>query len=180
MFCPRAEHPFVFLSEEDKRRLCLNNDNFWSRHSPNFRTSQCCFLSSNWFFLVWVCLLIDKPMVIKKLTIASMWLLGLGSKLYARNMPPMLDKTLHDVHAESRVHQNWISQTKVLLAGWSFVNISWKSIASANRSFSSDSGQIYISKEFLRYKRRGKIVHVPSDGEQWEMGYYHSYWLNFF
>ena len=40
-------------------------------------------------------------MVIKKLTIASMWLLGLGSKLYARNMPPMLDKTLHDVHAES-------------------------------------------------------------------------------
>ena len=39
-------------------------------------------------------------MVIKKLTIASMWLLGLGSRLYASNMPPMLDKTLHDVHAE--------------------------------------------------------------------------------
>ena len=177
MFCPRAEHLFVFLSEEDKRRLCLNHVKLLK--SPNFWTSQSCFLSSNWLFLVWVCLLIAKPMVIKKLTIASMGLLGLGSKLETCH-PCSTRPYMTFMQSFSRVHQNRISQTKVLLAGWSFVNISWKSIASANQSFSSDSGQIYISKEFLRYKRRGKIVHVPSDGEQWEMSYYHSYWLNFF
>ena len=27
---------------------------FWSRRSPNFWTSQSCFLSSNWFIRVWV------------------------------------------------------------------------------------------------------------------------------
>ena len=50
-----------------------------SRHSPNFCTSQSCFLSSNRFFLVQASV-IDKLMVITEPAVAGARLLGLGSK----------------------------------------------------------------------------------------------------
>ena len=57
----------------------------WSCHSLKFWTSQSCFFSSNCFF---DCKhpFIYKPLVITEPTVPSVWLLGLGLKLYPRNM----------------------------------------------------------------------------------------------
>ena len=47
----RAEPPFVFFfTEERKGGSAWIASTLWSRRSPNFWTSQSCFLSSNWFF----------------------------------------------------------------------------------------------------------------------------------
>ena len=57
----------------------------WSCRSLKFWTSQSCFFSSNCFF---DCKhpFIYKPLVITEPTVPSVWLLGLGLKLYPRNM----------------------------------------------------------------------------------------------
>ena len=72
----------------------------WSHRSPNFRTSQAFFLSSNGFSSVSMCLVI-KPMVTiepavpwKPAIAARSGILGLGSRLYPGYMQRILNKDL--------------------------------------------------------------------------------------
>ena len=101
MVCPsfitlrRAESPFVFLSEEEKRRFWLNHVKLLKLPPPKLLDKSILFsIVKMFFFRVRVHLLIDRPMVITKLTIASTSLLDLDSKLYPRNVPCMLNKDL--------------------------------------------------------------------------------------
>ena len=58
-------------------------------------------------------------MVVTEPAVASVWLLGLGSKLSPSNMPRMLNKDLtRFVQSLSRVRQNRASERKALLTGW--------------------------------------------------------------
>ena len=113
----RPEPLFVFLIEEEKRRLYLNGVKPLRSPSPNFWTSQSRFFASNWFF---ECehLFINKSIVITEPAVASTRLLGLGSKLYPSNMQRILKKDLTQfTESLSRVRQNQASQRKALLAG---------------------------------------------------------------
>ena len=76
----QTEPPFVFFFlvwRVDKSTAWIAS-NLWSRHSPNFWTSQSCFLLSNcfFFFRVRACIY-GKLMVTTKLIVPNAWLLGL-------------------------------------------------------------------------------------------------------
>ena len=74
----QAEPPFMFFFlvwRVDKRHSL--NCNLWSQHSPNFWTSQSCFLLSNCFFLRVRASIYGKLAVKTKLFVPSAWLLGL-------------------------------------------------------------------------------------------------------
>ena len=61
---------------------------------------------------------IDKLMVTTERAVPSARLLGLGFKLYSRNMPRMLNKDLTRImQSLSRVQQNQASERRALLAG---------------------------------------------------------------
>ena len=65
--------------------------------------------------------LIDKTRAITEPDVASARLLGLGSKLYLRNMLRMLNKNLtRFIQSLSQVRQNRARERKVLLVGWTF------------------------------------------------------------
>ena len=84
-------------------------------------TSQSGFLSSNWVF-VREHPFIDKPMFITEPVVPSERILGLGTKLYPRNMQRMLKRDLvRFMQFFSRVGQNRESKRKVLLVGCFFV-----------------------------------------------------------
>ena len=76
----------LLSSKKEKRRggSARITSILWSRRSPNFWTSQSCFLSSIWFT---ECehLFTDKPMIVTEPAVPSEHLLGLGSKLYPSN-----------------------------------------------------------------------------------------------
>ena len=76
--------------------------NLWGRCSPNFRTSQSCSLSSNWFFRVQASVYWSKLLVITEPTIASRQLLCLASKVhvYTSNTLQMFNRS-YSIHAES-------------------------------------------------------------------------------
>ena len=76
--------------------------NLWGRRNPNFRTSQSCSLSSNWFFWVRASVYWSKLLVITEPTVASRQLLGLGSKVhvYTSNTLQMFNRS-YSIHAES-------------------------------------------------------------------------------
>ena len=67
---------------------------------------------------------IDKPMFITEPVVPSERILGLGSKLYPRNMQHMLKRDLvRFMQFFSRVRQNRESKRKVLLVGCSFFHL---------------------------------------------------------
>ena len=103
----------------------------WSRRSPNFWTSQSCFLSSNRFFQC------ERPFsdktdgynwarcTMKTKMAARSGILGLGSRLYPGNMQRIFNKHLTRFKQSlSRERQNRASKRKALLAGcvwaWGF------------------------------------------------------------
>ena len=109
-------HP---ASRASRGFLCEEEKSLSGRRSPNFWTSQSCFLSSNWFFFFssasirllinWWSQLADVP---------SARLLGMGFELYSRNMPRMLNKDRTRImQSLSRVQQNQASERRALLAG---------------------------------------------------------------
>ena len=80
----------LYPLQEEKRRPCLNRVKITSYSSPNFCSSQYCFLSSNSFF-EWEHLFTNNPMV---KTIPRARLLGLELNLYPSNKQRMLSKDL--------------------------------------------------------------------------------------
>ena len=115
--CTLREPSFVFLTEENKRSPCLNHMDVkpLKSPSPNFWTSQSCFLASNWFFL-------DKPMIRTEPAVPTARLLGLDSKLYPSKMQHMLNKDFTRFMPRlCPVQQNRASERKALLdllTGW--------------------------------------------------------------
>ena len=98
----------------------------WSRRSPNFWTSESCFVLSKWFIK---CkhLFIEKPMVITKPAVPTARL-GLGWKLYPAKMLRLVNKDLAYLSL-SRVRQNRASERKTLLTGFpvrSFCRPKWQ------------------------------------------------------
>ena len=80
----------LYPLQEEKGRPCLNRVKITSYSSPNFCSSQYCFLSSNSFF-EWEHLFTNNPMV---KTIPRARLLGLELNLYPSNKQRMLSKDL--------------------------------------------------------------------------------------
>ena len=76
-----TESSFDFLSEREKRRLCLNRINHLKSLKPKFLHWKIFFISSNWFFES-EHPFIDKSMFIIELALPSARLFGLGPKLY--------------------------------------------------------------------------------------------------
>ena len=101
----------LYPLQEEKRRPCLNRVKITSYSSPNFCSSQYCFLSSN-SFLEWEHLFTNNPMV---KTIPRARLLGLELNLYPSNKQRMLSKDL--TQSLCRVRQNRVSKRKALLQG---------------------------------------------------------------
>ena len=89
----RAELPcFFFLIDKEEKRIYLNRVNLLN---PIFCTGQSCFLSSNWFLIASVCLLINScDHNWTRCTIRDTRLLDLGSELFPSNTQRMLNENL--------------------------------------------------------------------------------------
>ena len=113
---------FAFSSEEEERMLFLNH----AKQTFEFTEAQTSglvnlALSRKTGFFECEHPLIDNPMALTEPAVASARLLDLGSKLYPRKMPRMLNKkVIRFMHRLPQVRQNRASERKVPLAGWNY------------------------------------------------------------
>ena len=92
----RAQPPLIFLSGSKKAALLESRQTFEVAAAQTSGPVNLVLSLQTGFFECSIHLFkfIDKPMVMTKTSVASAWLLGLGSKLYPSDMLRMFNKDL--------------------------------------------------------------------------------------